>query len=778
MVQYALSQEVPRTEDPRLLRGQGRYIDDFVLPRMTHAVFVRAPHGHAVIVSVDTRAAAQMPGVLAVFTGTDWAAEKFGDYPPAFPRKRRDGRPVFAPAHPAIAHGRVRFPGEAVAMVVAETLAEAKDAAERVAVEYKVLPVVVDAAKARVPGVPQLHDGCPDNESFLFVDGDKAKVDTAFARAAHVTKLEVQVNRVTANTLEPRASIGDYHAGEERYTLYGGSQRPFGVRQQLASAVFHIPENKLRVVAGDVGGSFGMKSGQYPEYQACVWAAKLVGRPIKWVCERSEGHLTDYHDRDQVTKAELALDKDGTFLGMRVSNTVSVGAYLDPGGVLSPSSHLGGFAGLYRTPAIYVEASAVFTNTAPIGPFRGAGRPETTYILERLIDTAAREMGIDRVEIRRRNLIPPSAMPFKTGLSFTYDCGEFERNMDDALDMADWSGFEARRADAAKRGKLRGLGICNVVEQTANAEGETVRLQFDPSGTLLVQAGSISHGQGHETMYKVILSHVLGLDADAIRVTWGDTDVAPYGGGTFASRTAVLGSTAAHDAALKVVAKAKLIAAHMLEASAGDIEFAKGRFTVVGTDRGVSLPDVARASYDAAKLPAKMEAGLWDTATFSPGIPTFPNGCHVCEVEIDPATGKSAIVRYSVVDDVGTVINKLTLEGQIHGGIGPAVGQAFSEGMIYDDSGQLLTGSFLDYGMPRADDMVHFDCANNPVPTKINPLGIKGAGEAGNVGGLGAIMNAVVDALSPLGVTHIDMPATPEKVWRAIQEARATAGRS
>ena len=596
MGQFALSQSVPRTEDPRLLRGEGRYVDDFILPRMAHAIFVRSPHAHAEVRSIDVRAAAQMPGVLAVFTGADWAAEGFGDIPVALPRKRRDGSPTFQPPHPALAKDRVRFAGEAVAMVVADTIAAAKDAAERVAVDYEPLPVLIDAERARDPSSPKLHEGAPDNESFVFIDGDRAKVDAAFARAAHVTRLKVKVNRVTANTMEPRACMGDFDPRDERFTLYAASQRPYDVRKGIAKNVLKIPENRMRVVAGDVGGSFGMKSGQYPEHMACLWAAKTIGRPVKWLCERAEGHLSDYHDRDQITIAELALDKDGMFLALRIHSTVSVGAYLDPGGVISPSAHLGGFAGLYKTPAICVEASAVFTNTSPIGPFRGAGRPETTYILERLIDTAAREMGIDRVAIRRKNLIPAAAMPFKTGLSFTYDCGDFERNMDDALAMGEVATFEQRRAEAAKRGKLRGIGICNFVEQTANAEGETVRLSFDPSGGLTVVAGSISHGQGHETMYKIVLSDRLGIDADAIRVVWGDTDQAPWGGGTFASRTAVLGSTAAANAAIKIVDKAKVLAAHLLEAAAADIEFATGpsggSFRVVGTDRALPLQEV------------------------------------------------------------------------------------------------------------------------------------------------------------------------------------------
>ncbi len=495
------------------------------------------------------------------------------------------------------------------------------------------------------------------------------------------------------------------------------------------------------------------------------------------ICERSEGHLSDSHDRDQVTEAALAVDAEGRFLAMRFDNVCGVGAYLGAGAPVSPSNHLGGLAGLYTTPAIYVEASAVFTNTAPIGPYRGAGRPEATYVLERLIDAAAREVGLDRAEIRRRNLIPRDRMPFKTGLTFTYDCGEFGRNMDQALATADYAGFAARRAEAAARGRLRGLGIANFVEQTGQADGEVVSLRFDAAGSLTVAVGSIPQGQGHETMYKVILSDRLGLDADDIRVVVGDTDAAPYGWGTYSSRSAALGSAAAVIAADKVVDKARHTAAHLLEAAAADVEFRAGAFRIAGTDRAVSLNEVARASFDPRRAAPGIELGLFETGVFHPHppTPTFPNGCQVSEVEIDPDTGRTEILSYWVVDDVGTVINKLTLEGQIHGGIGQGVGQAFSEAIIYDEDGQLLTGSFLDYGMPRADDMCDFECANNPVPTRKNPLGVKGAGEAGNVGALACIMNAVVDALAPLGITHIDMPATPEKVWQAIQAARATA---
>src|SRR6185503_9251862 len=482
----------------------------------------------------------------------------------------------------------------------------AKDAAERVVIEYDPVPVLVDAARARAPGAPVLHEDYRDNESFFFTAGNPRAVEAAFAKAAHVTRLRLRINRVTANTMEPRACVGDYSGAEDRYTLYGGTQRAWGLRHSLAEHVFKVPEHKVRVVTGDVGGSFGMKSGGYPEYLACLWASARLGRPVKWVCERSEGHLSDSHDRDQITEAALALDADGRFLAMRFDNICGVGAYLGAGAPVSPSNHLGGLAGLYTTPAIYVEASAVFTNTAPIGPYRGAGRPEATYVLERLIDTAAREMKIDRAEIRKRNLIPPAAMPFKTGLSFTYDCGEFERNMLQALAAADYAGFATRRAEAAARGHLRGIGIANFVEQTGQADGEVVSLKFDAAGCVTVAVGSIPHGQGHETMYKVSISDRLGIDADEIRVVTGDTDLVPYGWGTYSSRSAALGSAAAVVASDKVISKARRTAAHLLEAAEADIEFKSGSFHVVGTDRVISLKAVVRASFD----PRKQAPGL------------------------------------------------------------------------------------------------------------------------------------------------------------------------
>ena len=773
MVQFALGQSIARTEDPRLLRGDGQYLDDFRLPNECHAYMLRSPHAHARIIGIDCETAKMMPGVLAVYTGADWVADGVGQHTIEIPRTQRDGSPQFCPTRHAIEPYTVRMVGDIVAMVVAETVHHAKDAAESIHVEYSPLPVIIDGINARKAGAPVLHQGCPENESYYHSAGDKAAVDTAIASAHHVTRLNTRINRITPNTMEPRNCIGDYDKYSGRYILYAATQIPHMLRKTLSNAVLDVPETSVKIISPDVGGSFGMKHGFAPENHACLWAAQKIGRPVRWVSERSEGHATDYHDRDQVTKAALALGEDGEFLALKVVSTCNIGAWLDPFGTISPASHLGGLAATYKTPLIYAEASAVFTNTSPNGPYRGSGRPEAAYVIERLIDNAAREMKFDRAEIRRRNMVAPEDMPFKTGLVYTLDCGEFGKNMETTLGMAGYDGFEARRSTARKSGKLRGIGIANFIEQTAQVWGETVSLQFDQSGSVTCIAGSADQGQGHATMYKILVSDTLGIEADLVRVTYGDTDLLPFGGGSFASRTAILGGSATMRAAQKILEKGTQIAAHMLEAAGADIEFENGTFRVGGTDREVGIIEVARAAYRSELMPRGMELGLFATDTFVPDAPTFPNGCHVVEVEIDPETGISKIVKYSVTDDVGTVINELTLEGQIHGGIGQGVGQVFSERIVYDETGQLITGSFLDYGMPRADDMCSFDLSNNPVPTKLNPLGVKGAGEAGNVGALAAVMNAVVDALSPLGVKTLDMPATPEKVWRAIQAAAA-----
>jgi len=768
-----MGQSVPRTEDPRLLRGGGQYVDDIRLPNECHAYMLRSPHAHARITSIDIGAAQMMPGVLAIFTGADWVEGGHGQHSLDFSRARRDGSPAFCPTRHAIEPDAAKVTGDIVAMVVAESINQAKDAAEQIIVEYDPLPVITDGLDARVDGAPVLHAGCPDNESYFYAAGDRDAVDAVIATAHHVTRLKTRINRITANTMEPRGCIGDYDHRLGRYILYGANQLPYMMRKSLAADVLGVPETAVKLVTPNIGGSFGMKLGAAPEYRACLWAARKIGRPVRWICERSDGHLTDYHDRDQVTDAELALSEDGEFLALKVSNICNIGAWLDPGGTISPAGHLGGLAATYKTPLIYAEASAVFTNTSANGPFRGSGRPEASYVIERLIDNAAREMKIDRVEIRRRNMVAPEDMPFKTGLIYTLDCGEFGENMENSLKMGDYGGFEARREDARKEGKLRGLGVANFIEQTAQLHGETVAVQFDQSGTVTVLAGAIEMGQGLDAMFKIVVSDALGIDHEDIRVSMGDTDSLPFGGGSYAARTAILGGSATVRAIDKILDKAVQIAAHILEAPDDDIEFRNGAFHVVGTDRQVGIQEVARAAYRGDMLPEDMELGLFATDTFVPKAPTFPNGCHVVEVEIDPETGVTEILKYSVTDDVGTVINQLTLEGQIHGGIGQGIGQAFSERILYDETGQLVTGSFIDYGMPRAQDMCSFDLANNPVPTKLNPVGAKGAGEAGNVGALAAIMNAVVDALAPLGIDNLDMPATPDRVWRAIQDAKA-----
>jgi carbon-monoxide dehydrogenase large subunit len=764
-----MGQPVPRTEDPRLLRGRGLYVDDIRLPNECHAYMLRSQHAHAYIVSVNCDAACRMAGVIAIYTGANWLADGHGQHSFAIERTRRNGSPQFVPTRHAIEPETVKFTGDIVAMVVAETVLQGKDAAEHIIVEFESLPVIVDGTQARTAGAPILHEGCPDNEAYYHEAGDKPAVEAAFASAHHVTRFTTAINRITANTMEPRGCIGDYDQRFDRFTLYGQIQLPHMVRNTLAANVFGVPETAMSVVSPDVGGSFGMKQGHAPENHACLWAARKLGRPVHWMAERSEGHITDYHDRDQYTEAELALGEDGEFLALKVENICNIGAWLDPFGTISPVSHLGGLAATYKTPLIYAQSSAVFTNTSPNGPFRGSGRPEAAYIIERLIDMAAKEMDIDRAVIRRRNMVLPEDMPFKTGLVYTLDCGDFGSNMENTLTRADYDGFEARRVAASNVGKLRGLGIANFIEQTAQMFGETVGVQFDQSGTVTVVAGSADQGQGHDTMYKVLISDVLGVDTDDIRVSNGNTDDLPFGGGSYASRTAILGGSATRLAANKIVEKGKQIAAHLLEAAEADIAFGEGEFKVVGTDRQVAIQEIAKAAYRSDFLPDGMERGLFATATFEPGSPTFPNGCHVVEVEIDPETGVTDVLKYTVTDDVGTVINELTLEGQVHGGIGQGIGQVFGEQIIYDADGQMLTGSFLDYGMPRADDMCSFDLANNPVPTARNPLGVKGAGEAGNVGALAAIMNAVVDALSPLGIKTLDMPATPQKIWQAIQ---------
>jgi carbon-monoxide dehydrogenase large subunit len=714
--------------------------------------------------------------VLAVLTGEDAAREGFGTFSSRVMRKRPDGRPNVVPPYRVLALERVRHVGDAVAAIVAETVAEAKDAAELIEVEYAALPSVTATADAAKPGAPVLWDDIPNNVVFVHDQGNQKGVDEAFARAAHVARFDFTVSRVTAAPMEPRSALGAWDPADQRYTLTAGLQSPHQIRSELAERIFKIPTHQLRVIAPDVGGGFGMKGSPFPELALVLWGARAVGRPVKWVSERSEGFASDHHARDNVSKAELALDKDGKFLALRVDVTANLGAYLAVSGIHCPTNNLGGLAGVYTTPHIHVHVVGVTTNTNPTSAYRGAGRPEATYALERVIDVAARDLGIDPAELRRRNLIPVSSMPYDTRFIFKYDSGDFVKNLDMALELGAWRGFEARRAEAKRHGKLRGIGIANPIEIAGGPPDvpleEGAEIRFDPAGGVTVLMGTHNHGQGHETTFRQIMVDLLGVPYDTIRLVCGDTDQVIHGKGTFGSRSMSSGGSALVRAAEKIVARGKRLAAHLLEAAEADIEFADGAFTVAGTDKAIDIVALAQASYRIAGLPRDLEVGMTEAAVVIPAGPTFPNGTHVCEVEVDPDTGAVEIVRYSVVDDVGVMVNPLIVKGQIHGGVAQGVGQVLFEQVAYEPaSGQLLSGSFMDYCMPRADDLPSIAVSSHEVPAKSNPLGVKGAGEAGTIGALPAAMSAIVDALRPLGVQHLDMPATPERVWRAIQSA-------
>jgi carbon-monoxide dehydrogenase large subunit len=771
MGEFALGQAVPRFEDPRLLRGGGRYVDDMVLPRMAFGHVLRSPHAHAWIRSIDTIAAKSAPGVFSVLTGADWEASGWGDLPSASGNKRRNGSPAYRPRYPALVKDRVRWVGDYVAFVVAESAHQAADAAELIAVEYEPLPAIVSTTDAIEPGTPRVWDDCPDNISFVYLEGDKAAADAAFAGAAHVIRHRFVINRVTAATMEPRGCIGDYNTAADHYTIYTTLQRTHAYRSELAQ-ILKVPESKVRVVAGDIGGSFGMKSAIYNEVALVLLASKLTRRPVKWISTRTEAFLGDAQARDNVTEAELALDEDGHFLGLGVKTIAAVGAYPQAGSNAFVAN-LGTLAGVYCTPAVFADVTAVYTNTNPMRAYRGNGRPEAAYVIERMVDLAAGELGIDPIELRRRNMIPPEAMPFKSGLTFTYDCGEFEKSLDMALDLADFAGFEERRAAARERGKLRGFGISNTIERAAAGGFEAAEIRFDRTGTVTLVSGSITQGQGHETVYKQLLCDRLRIPPDQVHYVQGDTEKVAIGEGTGGSRSAALGGSAVHLATERIVTKAKTVAASVLGADADEINFDDGLFSAPRSNRRLTIGEVARESLNPENLPEGMDLGLIAGATFSCKAQNFPNGCHICELEIDEETGEVEILRYSVVDDVGTVMNPLLLEGQICGGIAQGVGQVLMEDIRFDPaSGQLLTGSFMDYAMPRACDLSAIHCDSNPVPTKTNPLGVKGAGEAGNVGALPAVANALVYALSPLGIRHIEMAATPERLWRAIRQSR------
>ena len=771
---FGVGQPIRRLEDVRLLTGKGRYQDDQTFHRQTWCVFVRSPHAHARIRAIDTQAASQSPGVVAIYTGADYAADGLSMPKAAMPRKKRDGSPLFAPQRPALVTDRARYVGDPVAMVIAETLAQAKDAAELVTVEYEPLPPVTSVAEAARADAPRVWDENPDNISHTYERGDRAATEAAFARAAHVVKRRYVITRVHAQYMEPRGAIGTYDPAENRYTLYADVNYPHRVRNMLANMVFKVPESQVRVVCHDVGGGFGAKGWQYVEHRLTLWAARKIGRPVKWRCERSEVLLADEHGRDNVGEIELAFDADARIIGLRLHMLASIGAYIaSDRQLLTPFGQIGTVIGVYDIPAAYVSIDAVLSNTPPTAPYRGAGRPEAIYLIERAMEAAARELRIDPIELRRRNIIPDSKLPFKSPLGPYYDCGQFAHNMELALQAADYAGFAARQQESRARGKLRGIGVANAIEQAAGPTPEFAEVRFNPSGSALLLMGTKTHGQGHETVFKQILCERLGIAPNEVQFIDGDTDRVAFGMGSNGSRSMVTGGSALTLAAQKIIDKGKRLAAHLMEAAETDIEFADGKFSVVGTDRGMTLKQLVAASFQPARLPPGMEPGMIEHATYAPKRDTFPNGCHVCEVELDPDTGVVEMQSYLVVDDVGTVINPLTLAGQIHGGVAQGLGQILLEQVVYEpESGQLLTASFMDYGMPRADDLCNIAITSNPVPTEGNPLGAKGAGEAGTVGAMPAVMIAVQNALEPLGVPEIDMPATPDRVWRAIHAAQ------
>ena len=767
LMKFGVGQPVSRKEDPTLLRGEGRYTDDINLSGQAHAVMVRSRIAHGRLKGIDVEAARAMPGVLAVLTHADLEAAGFGPLKCALNIPDRDGQPMKTPPRPSLATGKVRFVGEPVACVVAETALQAKDAAELVELDIDELPAVTDPADASKPGAPRLHDEAPGNLALDFHYGDAEAVKKAFAEAAHVTRLEIVSNRIIVNPMEPRAAIGSYDPASGRWTLHVGCQGVMGLRAGLARDVLNVPPEKVRVLTGNVGGSFGMKSQVYPEYGPLLLASQLLGRPVKWTDERSESFLSDHHGRDHQRVAELALDKDGTFLAVRLTGYGNAGAYIYPP-MPATTNAVKNLIDVYRTPAMEVNSKVVFTNTTPVGAYRGAGRPEGNYYMERLIDRAAREMGIDRVELRRRNHIRPEQMPYKAPSGMNYDSGDFTAILDQALDVADWQGFEKRKQESAKRNKLRGRGIGSYLEVTGPPSKEYGGIRFEEDGSVTMLSGTLDYGQGHATPFAQVLSERTGIPFGRLRLLQGDSDQLKVGGGTGGSKSALVGSQAFIEAADKLIEQGKQIAAHVLEASAVDIEFAHGRFTIAGTDRGIGIMELAEKLRSGLELPSDIPQSL-DVSHVSDNPPfSFPNGCHVAEVEIDRDTGTIEVVRYFMVNDFGTVINPMLVEGQAHGGVVQGIGQAIFERTVYDAQGQPLTGSYMDYALPRASDAPFFSVQNHPVPCKTNRLGVKGCGEAGCAGALPSVVNAAIDALSEVGVTQIDMPLTPEKVWHAI----------
>jgi aerobic carbon-monoxide dehydrogenase large subunit len=771
LMKFGIGQPVPRTEDPKLVRGAGRYTDDVSLPRQAYAAIVRSPYAHGRIRGIDTAAARELPGVRAVYTGTDLAAAGYGTLTTIMAFKSRDGTPMLKPARPSLPVDRIRFVGDPVAVVIAETAAAARDGAEAVGLDIETLPAVTDPAEAVKPGAPQLYDDVPGNVPLDYHFGDAERVAEAFARAAHVTRVAISDNRVVVNAIEPRSAVAAYDPADDRWTLYVGSQGVFGLRAGIAG-ILNVQPEKVRIVTGNVGGSFGMKAAPYPEYVPLLHAARTLGRPVKWTDQRSESFLSDHHGRSIEVEAELALDGDGRFLAVRITGLADLGAFFTQVAPLFCTLNIAkNVVSVYRTPLVEVSIRCVFTNTTPVGPYRGAGRPEGNYFMERLIDAAAAETGIDPIDLRRRNHIRPDEMPYAAPSEMTYDSGDFSVVLDRAVAAADWDGFATRRRESARRGKLRGRGIGQYLEVTAPPQNEMGGIRFEPDGTVTILTGTLDYGQGHATPFAQVLSTRLGIPFDRIRLVQGDSDRLIAGGGTGGSKSLMASGAAIVEASDRVIERGRQIAAHVLEAGPADIEFAKGRFTIAGTDRSIGLLELAERLRTGLVLPPDVPESLDVDHVHKASPSAFPNGCHIAEVEVDPETGTVAVVKYTAVNDFGTVVNPMLVEGQLHGGVVQGIGQAVMEQTVYDDAGQPVTGSYMDYRLPRADDAPPFYIENHPVPATTNPLGVKGCGEAGCAGSLSSVMNAIVDALRPRGVAHINMPATPQRVWRALHDA-------
>ena len=775
---------VRRKEDQRFITGKGHYTADVNRAGQTHACFVRSPYAHARIKGIDATAASKMPGVVAVLTGADLAVDKLGNLICGWMIHSKDGSAMKMAPHPALAQTKACHVGDPVAVVIAETLAQAKDAAEKVQVDYEVLPAVADPAQAQSAGAAQIHEVAPKNTIYQWQLGDKGKTDAAFQSAAHVTKLDIVNNRLVPNAIEPRAAIGEYDSGTGHFTLWNTTQNPHVARLVIAAFIGMAPEHKLRVIAPDVGGGFGSKIFIYPEEVVALWASKRVGRPVKWVAERVESFLSDAHGRDHVTHAEMAFDRDGKVVGLRARTIANLGAYMSTFSSSVPTYlYATLLSGQYNIPNIYCEVDAVYTNTVPVDAYRGAGRPEATFVVERLVEVAARELSIDPAELRKRNFI--HQFPHQTPVILAYDAGDYNASLKKALELADYKGFAKRKRESARDGKLRGIGLSAYIEacglapsQAAGSLGagvglwESAEVRVNPTGSVEVLTGSHSHGQGHETTFAQLVSERLGIAIDNVSIVHGDTDIVQFGMGTYGSRSGAVGMSAIVKALDKVEAKAKKVASHLLEAAEGDIVFKDGKFTVAGTDRSVPWGDVALNAYTAHKFSGQeLEPGLKETSFYDPTNFTFPAGCHVCEVEIDPDTGETEIVNWTAVDDFGVLVNPMIVEGQVHGGITQGVGQALLERAIYDKDGQLVTGSFMDYCMPRAHDVPSFKVGVTVTKCPSNPLGIKGCGEAGAIAAPAAVINAITDAI---GSEQIAMPATPQAVWTAIQRGNAT----